>query len=85
MVDGKPVLLELWDTSGQEPYDRLRPMSYPQTDVFVLCFSLVNPDSFESISNKVTRCTHAIHAVRPTRVLWTDLDARRWLLFCSGS
>ena len=31
MVDGRPIILGLWDTSGQEDYDRLRPLSYPQT------------------------------------------------------
>ncbi|KAI5627363.1 ras-related C3 botulinum toxin substrate 1 [Silurus asotus] len=52
MVDGKPVNLELWDTAGQEEYDRLRPFSYPQTDVFLICFSLVSPASFENVNVK---------------------------------
>jgi GTPase SAR1 family protein len=55
MVDGKPISLGLWDTAGQEDYDRLRPLSYPQTDVFLICFSIVSPPSFDNVKAKVHR------------------------------
>lgn len=54
MVDGKPISLGLWDTAGQEDYDRLRPLSYPQTDVFLVCFSIVSPPSFDNVLSKVS-------------------------------
>jgi small GTP-binding protein len=53
MVDGKPISLGLWDTAGQEDYDRLRPLSYPQTDVFLICFSIVSRASFDNVKAKV--------------------------------
>ncbi|KAK7584019.1 hypothetical protein V9T40_004982 [Parthenolecanium corni] len=52
VVDGIPVSLGLWDTAGQEDYDRLRPLSYPQTDVFLICFSVASPSSFENVISK---------------------------------
>ncbi|PAV22712.1 small GTPase Rac1 [Pyrrhoderma noxium] len=52
MIDGKTISLGLWDTAGQEDYDRLRPLSYPQTDVFLVCFSLVSPPSYENVRTK---------------------------------
>lgn len=51
-VDGKQVELALWDTAGQEDYDRLRPLSYPDTDVILMCFSVDSPDSLENIPEK---------------------------------
>eukprot|EP00033_Pygsuia_biforma_P004007 GCRY01004389.1.p1 GENE.GCRY01004389.1~~GCRY01004389.1.p1 ORF type:complete len:199 (+),score=60.79 GCRY01004389.1:97-693(+) len=52
MVNGQPFCLNMWDTAGQEDYDRLRPLSYPGTDVFVLCFSVVHPSSFINVTAK---------------------------------
>jgi len=52
MVDGKPVNLGLWDTAGQEDYDRLRPLSYPQTDVFLICYSVISRSSFDNVKSK---------------------------------
>ena len=51
MVDGKPINLGLWDTAGQEDYDRLRPLSYPQTDVFLVAFSLISRPSYASTAS----------------------------------
>ncbi|VFV41847.1 cdc42_macfa ame: full=cell division control protein [Lynx pardinus] len=52
MIGGEPYTLGLFDTAGQEDYDRLRPLSYPQTDVFLVCFSVVSPFSFGNVKEK---------------------------------
>ena len=51
-VDDKHIELTLWDTAGQEDYDRLRPLSYPDTDVIIMCFSIDSPDSLQNIIEK---------------------------------
>eukprot|EP00005_Dracoamoeba_jomungandri_P014377 CAMPEP_0174268920 /NCGR_PEP_ID=MMETSP0439-20130205/39184_1 /TAXON_ID=0 /ORGANISM="Stereomyxa ramosa, Strain Chinc5" /LENGTH=196 /DNA_ID=CAMNT_0015357401 /DNA_START=43 /DNA_END=633 /DNA_ORIENTATION=+ len=52
MVDGKTMNLGLWDTAGQDDYDRLRPLSYPQTDVFLMCYSISSPTSLQNVKQK---------------------------------
>lgn len=44
--------MELWDTAGQEDYERLRPFSYPDTDDILICFSIDSANSFRSITDK---------------------------------
>ena len=51
-VDGKQVELALWDTAGQEDYDRLRPLSYPDAHVVLICFAVDNPESLKLVETK---------------------------------
>ena len=71
VVDNKKVELALWDTAGQEDYDRLRPLSYPDTHVVLLCFAIDQPDSLENVVEKVPPRRTAIPArgMCPVRVL----------------
>jgi small GTP-binding protein len=54
LENGKSVELALWDTAGQEDYDRLRPLSYPETDVVLICFAIDQPTSFSNIQDRVS-------------------------------
>ncbi|GLT39659.1 hypothetical protein SLA2020_138390 [Shorea laevis] len=76
MVDGQTVNLGLWDTAGQEDYNRLRPLSYRGADVFILAFSLISRPSYENISKKwVPELRHYAPSV-PIVLVGTKLDLR---------
>ena len=49
LKDGKKLTVTLWDTAGQEDYDRLRPLSYDKTDVIILCYDITSRSSFENV------------------------------------
>jgi len=52
-IDGEMVNVILWDTAGQEDYETIRITTcFPNTHVFILCFSVVHPDSFHNIKQK---------------------------------
>lgn len=46
------VDLQLFDTQGQDDYDRLRPLAYPDTNVILICFSIVEPETLENVEKK---------------------------------
>jgi len=74
-VADKTVSLSLWDTAGQEDYDRLRPLSYPQTDVFLICFSVISQTSFSNVKTKWwPEVTH--HCPTDNILVGTKLDLR---------
>ncbi|KAF8099721.1 hypothetical protein N665_0238s0048 [Sinapis alba] len=76
LVDGNTVNLGLWDTAGQEDYNRLRPLSYRGADVFILAFSLISRPSFENIAKKwVPELRHYAPNV-PIVLVGTKLDLR---------
>ena len=49
-VNDKNYILMLWDTAGQEEYDRLRPLSYDNVDVVVVCYDVSELASYENIT-----------------------------------
>ncbi|KAJ1913967.1 Rho GTPase [Mycoemilia scoparia] len=76
MIGDEPYTLGLFDTAGQEDYDRLRPLSYPQTDVFLVCFSVISGASFENVREKwIPEVRHHCPGV-PCLMVGTQVDLR---------
>eukprot|EP00483_Globobulimina_turgida_P013339 UN13363 len=48
----KKIRLDLWDTAGQEEFDRIRPLSYRDANYFLICFAVNSQDSFDHVSDK---------------------------------
>ncbi|KAK6521350.1 Rho GTPase [Arthrobotrys conoides] len=51
-VDGKSVQLALWDTAGQEDYERLRPLAYAKAHVILIGYAVNEPESLENVKEK---------------------------------
>ncbi|KAL1554445.1 Rac-like GTP-binding protein arac1 [Salvia divinorum] len=75
-VAGSSVNLSLWDTAGQEGYNRLRPLSYREAGVFILVFSLISKTSYDNVHNKwVSELRHYAPKV-PIILVGTKIDLR---------
>ncbi|TFK13987.1 PR domain zinc finger protein 2 [Platysternon megacephalum] len=48
-IGNKEVILNLYDTAGQEDYDRLRPLSYQNTNMVLICYDVMNPTSYDNV------------------------------------
>ncbi|KAK7481016.1 hypothetical protein BaRGS_00027735 [Batillaria attramentaria] len=76
IVDGETYTLNLWDTAGQPDYDRIRPLSYPCTDVFIICFSVASPTSYINVQHKWYPELHHFAPDVPIVLVGTKLDLR---------
>lgn len=78
-VDGKSVQLALWDTAGQEDYERLRPLAYSKAHVILIGFSVDTPDSLDNVKHKVRSCSqHLLFRARMPSLI-PLVDAARQL------
>ncbi|KAJ7743318.1 cell division control protein 42 [Mycena metata] len=68
--------LGTFDTGGGEDYDRLRPLSYPQTDVFLVCFKVTRVESFENVRRKWVPEIQHFCPDAPFLVVGTQIDLR---------
>ncbi|GMG33104.1 unnamed protein product [Ambrosiozyma monospora] len=75
-VDGRRVELALWDTAGQEDYDRLRPLSYPDSNVILICFAIDAPDTLDNVQEKwISEVLHFCQGV-PIILVGCKIDLR---------
>lgn len=75
-VDGQPVKLQLCDTAGQDEFDKLRPLCYTSADVFLLCFSVVSPASFQNVPEKWVPEIRRHAPITPLVLVGTQCDLR---------
>ncbi|XP_022816383.1 uncharacterized protein LOC111349492 [Spodoptera litura] len=71
-VDDRPLCVEICDTAGQDSMSELRELCYPGTDVLMLCFSVVRPETFRSVAERWTKAVANVNA--PLILVGTQSD-----------
>ena len=76
VVNSKEVKFSLWDTAGQEGYARIRTLSYPKTDIFLLCFSVDNLPSLVNVKDRWHKEIQQYCPEAPIILVGTKIDLR---------
>ena len=76
---GKEVKLQIWDTAGHEDLGRLRPIAYANTDCFIICFDLMQPNSLENACKTWVAEVKSCAKSCPCILVGTKLDLREEL------
>mmetsp|Transcript_25386 Transcript_25386/g.71189 ORF Transcript_25386/g.71189 Transcript_25386/m.71189 type:complete len:195 (+) Transcript_25386:250-834(+) len=74
--DGKQVSFSLWDTAGQEGYQRIRTLSYKNADVFLVCYSCDSPGSLDNLKTRWSKELKQHRCQAPIIVVGTKTDLR---------
>lgn len=75
-MDGVQISLGLWDTAGNDTFKQIRPMSYQQADVVLICYSVANPNSLANVYQKWIGEVRANLPRVPVLVVATQTDLR---------
>lgn len=76
MYKNRPIELALWDTAGQDEYDSLRELAYPDTHAFILAYSTISPESLNHIKNKWYPEMKRMNPTAPFIIVATKTDCR---------
>jgi small GTP-binding protein len=74
-INNKPYEVGFWDTAGQEDYDRVRPLSYPDSDAIIISFSIDSPDSLANVEERVMH-SHKRRTIGPSLTISVDLGGQ---------
>lgn len=75
-VDEEPLSFQLIDTAGQEHFSVLRRLTYPDADVFIICFSIIDPYSFKRVQTKWVKELSEYCPNTPVVLVGTKYDQR---------
>lgn len=75
-VGGRSYNVGLWDTAGQEDYDKFRSLSYSDTDCFIICFAVTSPNSFDNVKTKWIPEIKRYSKTSPFIIVGTKADLR---------
>ncbi|CAF1091192.1 unnamed protein product [Didymodactylos carnosus] len=77
MISNEPYTLALFDTSGQEGFEHIRSISYSNTDVFLVCYSVMSPSSFTNAQKVWIPEIRRANPKTPFVLIGTKIDLRR--------
>lgn len=75
-VEDRPMVLQLVDTAGQNQFEMIRRLSYPDAEIFILCFNICDPESFRRIRDKWAPELREYCPKVPVVLVGTQVDQR---------